>query len=146
MSCQSAPRSTQEGMVLTDSLQYPKALKRAVAKVYPAYPKLHKHELLIWFDENFDGSFMQAQPQISTLWRSKKNRSYIIKVRPLFVAGADTLFIHQIPDTVLQGWIAHEMGHLMDYRQRSGLEMIWLGIKYSIFEEYTAAVEKAADL
>jgi hypothetical protein len=133
-------------MVISDSLRYPKVLHRAVSQVYLGYPKLHQHNLQIIFDADFGDSFMQAQPLPSTIFKSRGNRAYVIKVKPLMPTGGDTLFIHQVPDSVLQGWIAHEMGHLMDYRKRSGFGLIWLGIKYSIFDDYTTQVEKAADI
>jgi hypothetical protein len=145
-SCHSAPASLNESVVKSDSLCYPIALEKAVLAVYPAFKELHANKILIRFDDGTGDAFMQAQPVFSDIFSSKKKREYIINVKPIFNTGADSILVHELPDTVLQGWLAHEMGHLMDYRERTGFELIIFGIQYSLFDDYVASVEKAADV
>lgn len=145
-SCHSAPASLKESVVTSDSLCYPIALEKAVLAVYPAFKKLHANKILIRFDDGTGDAFMQAQPLFSDIFAIKENREYIINVKPVFNTGADSILVHELPDTVLQGWLAHEMGHLMDYRERTGIELIVFGIQYSLFDDYVAAVERAADV
>ncbi len=50
-----------------------------------------------------------------------------------------------VPSEVLIGWIGHELGHIMDYRERSGLNMLWFGIKYLTSKNYIREAERVAD-
>ena len=43
------------------------------------------------------------------------------------------------------GWLGHELGHVMDYRNRSSLNLIWFGIKYKLSDNHIKEAEIAAD-
>ena len=43
------------------------------------------------------------------------------------------------------GWIAHELGHIMDYLNRSKPNLIWFGIKYLLSENHIVEAERSAD-
>ena len=46
---------------------------------------------------------------------------------------------------MLIGWIGHELGHVMDYRNRSTLNMISFALKYLFSTAHIQEVERAAD-
>lgn len=62
---------------------------------------------------------MQAQPIAFTLLKRKKNRVYRINISSLFKLKHTAIPIHQIPDSVMIGWIGHELGHIIDYESRN---------------------------
>jgi hypothetical protein len=53
--------------------------------------------------------------------------------------------IHQLPDDIMIGWIGHELGHIMDYEQRSKLGLISYGLSYVFSGEYRKKGELMAD-
>ncbi|BAO55681.1 hypothetical protein NMS_1672 [Nonlabens marinus S1-08] len=90
-------------------------------------------------------NFMQAQPKWKSLFSSRKNRAYIILISKEFKVENEVFTIDEIPDDVLTGWLGHELGHVMDYRRRSSLGMIFFGIKYLYSPTHIKEVERAAD-
>lgn len=51
-----------------------------------------------------------------------------------------------LPESVLKGWFAHELGHLMDYKSRNWLVVASMGIGYVLFRNSRLAMEKRADM
>ena len=50
-----------------------------------------------------------------------------------------------IPSDILIGWIGHELGHILDYQNRSNINLIWFGLKYLISDNHIIEAERAAD-
>lgn len=89
-------------------------------------------------------STMLAQPKFSLRTLFGGRNDYRIKVG-LHVRGHDDLVPEDLNDDVLAGWFAHELGHIIDYANRSNLEMIWYGIKYVFSPKFKKNVECRAD-
>ena len=88
---------------------------------------------------------MQAQPTFWSLLRSKKHRSYKILMSSTFKIDGEAFQTKDIPTNVMIGWLGHELGHVMDYRNRSSLNLIWFGIKYKLSDNHIKEAEIAAD-
>ena len=59
---------------------------------------------------------------------------------------ADTLYqTKDIPSEIMIGWLGHELGHIMDFEERSGLNLIGFGIKYLTSKNYIRDAERRAD-
>ena len=99
------------------------------------------------FRKRFKKSFMLAQPKIYTLFYPRKKRGYNIIMSRKFVLdqGAE-LAIEELPEEVLIGWLAHELGHIVDYTHRNSLQMIWFGIKYLLSGLHVKKAERQADV
>lgn len=90
---------------------------------------------------------MLAQPIVSTLFRNRKRRGYrIIMSRKFKLEGEKVLGIHDLPKDVLIGWLAHELGHIVDYGTRSSFQMVMFGIKYLLFGWFVKKAERSADV
>lgn len=50
-----------------------------------------------------------------------------------------------IPSDIFIGWIGHELGHIMDYRHQSNIDLIWFGINYLFSNSHIVEAERAAD-
>lgn len=88
---------------------------------------------------------MQAQPIWQSFFRSRKNRKYIILISKKVKIDEEKFKITDIPKAVLIGWIGHELGHIMDYRQRGTLNMFFFGFRYLYSRGYIQKAERAAD-
>lgn len=128
------------------NLSYPASLEAAALKAYRHFPELHNNEVTIRISDNFSSAFMQAQPLFVSFFQSRKGRSYLIKVRPTFEVDDRSIALDNIPDTVMTGWLGHEMGHLIDYSHRSNLNLLWLGFRYLLSKRAIVSVERQADL
>ncbi|MAM18809.1 MAG: hypothetical protein CME35_07550 [Gramella sp.] len=109
------------------------------------YPELKDTPIEFRFKDKIKKSFMQAQPVFSDLFKKRKNRGYIIFMNREFNIEGKKLHIDEVPSQVLTGWLGHELGHVMDYKNRHGFGLIWFGIKYMTSKNYIREAERAAD-
>lgn len=109
------------------------------------YPELKDTPIEFKFKKKIQKSFMQAQPKLSGLLKNKKNRSYFVMISEHIKIEDEVFDVKNVPSDVLIGWIGHELGHIMDYRERSAANMVWFGIKYLTSKKYIQEAERAAD-
>jgi len=123
----------------------PLSIKTEALKALSYYPELKNTPIEFKFKKHIKKSIMQAQPRFLSLLKGKKNRSYKILISETFEIGGQHYATENIPENVLIGWLGHELGHVMDYRNRSSLNLIWFGIKYYLSDSYIQKAERAAD-
>ena len=124
----------------------PEEMEEVILTALSFYPDLKDTHIRFVYEENIRKSVMQAQHQIRSLFRSKSNRVYIVKISRYLKLEKEKLDISTLPFEVLVGWIGHELGHVMDYKDRSGLAMIGFGAKYWLSENFLKKAERRADL
>ena len=90
------------------------------------------------------GSTMQAQPifQLKSFFNGLDK--YRIRLAQ-YVRGSKTMKVNELPDDVLTGWFAHELGHVLDYQNQSFFGMIGYGIKYISSKSFRKKIEHRAD-
>ncbi len=88
---------------------------------------------------------MQAQPVFSTLLHKRSNRRYRINISAHFKLSSCDLPVTEIPETVMVGWIVHELGHILDYEHRSNAAIVLFGFRYLFSPEYVKEAERIAD-
>jgi hypothetical protein len=123
----------------------PFSIKTEALKALSYYPELKNTSIEFKFKKHIKKSIMQAQPRFLSLLKGKKNRSYKILISESFEIGGQHYSTENIPENVLIGWLGHELGHVMDYRNRSSLNLIWFGVKYYLSDSYIQKAERAAD-
>ena len=123
----------------------PEAIKNEAQTALSYYPQLRKTPIRFQFKKDIKKSTMQAQPVFKSLLKPRKRREYVIFISKKVKIEDESFKITNIPSDVLIGWIGHELGHVMDYRDRSGLGLIWFGIKYLYFPKFIREAERAAD-
>ena len=121
----------------------PKVIENEVLKALSFYPELKETQIDFVFKRNIKRSVMQAQPKISTMFGTK--RGYNINISALFKLTTTAIPIHQIPADIMVGWIGHELGHIMDYENRSVTGMMRFGIGYLFSSTYIKQAERVAD-
>ncbi|MCF4101285.1 hypothetical protein L1I30_06385 [Gillisia sp. M10.2A] len=109
------------------------------------YPELIHTPIEFKFKKNIKRSFMQAQPAFKDLLKGKKQRSYFIMISESIHIEDQEFNMQEIPSDVLIGWLGHELGHIMDYRERSGWDLIKFGIRYILSSTHIKEAERAAD-
>ena len=126
--------------------QIPSEIKQPVLNALSFYPELKNTVISFIFKRNIRSSVMQAQPVFSTLLDKRKNRRYRINISQHFKFIACDMPITEIPEMVMVGWIAHELGHIMDYEHRTNAEIVSFGLRYLFSPVYVKEAERAADM
>ncbi|WP_343487337.1 hypothetical protein [Allomuricauda sp. d1] len=124
---------------------FPKAIEEEVRIALSYFPELKDTPIEFKFKENIKKSTMQAQPNFWSLLRPKKHRSYYVLISERFKISGKQFQTKDIPKDVMVGWLGHELGHIMDYKNRDALNMIWFGIRYLYSEDYIKKAEREAD-
>ena len=109
------------------------------------YPELKNTPISFKFKKNINKSTMRAQPIFWSLFRSRKHRKYIVLMSEKIKISGKVFLTKDIPEDIMIGWLGHELGHIMDYKNRSSLNLIWFGLKYTFSGSYIKEAERAAD-
>lgn len=109
------------------------------------YPELANTPIEFKFKKHIKKSTMQAQPKFSSVFKSKKNRSYKILISERIKIADTVYYTKDMPSEIMIGWLGHELGHVMDFEQRSGLNLIGFGISYLTSKKYIREAERRAD-
>ncbi|XLS30566.1 hypothetical protein ACJD0Z_07005 [Flavobacteriaceae bacterium M23B6Z8] len=126
--------------------QIPEAIKKEAEKALSFYPQLKNTPIIFKFKKEIAKSTMQAQPVWQTLFYSKKKRRYIILISEKFKIDGKTFYTKDAPFDVLVGWLGHELGHVMDYKERSSLNLIFFGARYIFLQQHIKKAERTADV
>jgi len=123
----------------------PKSIEKEAKIALAYYPKLADTPIHFKFKKHIQKSTMQAQPKFWGLFGSKKKRGYKILISER-IKIADTLYqTKDIPPNIMVGWLAHELGHIMDFKDRSGSNLIGFGMRYIFSKNYVMTAEREAD-
>lgn len=125
--------------------QYPSEIKNEVEKALSYYPELADTKIHFRWGVFTQHSFMLAQPKIPTLLRPKEKRAYQIIMRKKFFLKNRQFANGRIPSEVMVGWLGHELGHVLDYKDRNSLNLIWFGIMYYCSKSFLIKAEITAD-
>ncbi len=139
-----------QDMIKNDSLVFtnkiiPPSIEDEVRIALSHFPELIDTPIEFRFKPRIKKSFMLAQPKFSGILNKRKNRSYFIMISETFSIEDDTFTVQDLPTDVLIGWIGHELGHIMDYRDRSGLNLMIFGVRYLVSSKHIREAERAAD-
>lgn len=118
-------------------------IKDCFLEVYNRYDSLHEYDIIL-VQKKIKASTMQAQPILSIKSLFTGVKKYRIKLA-LYVKDSDDILVSELPDDVLTGWFAHELGHLVDYEPRSNFGMIIYGLRYVFSDKFKRNVEHDAD-
>ena len=131
-------------MTLTDKI-IPESIQAEAEKALSYFPELANTPIQFRFKDRIKKSTMQAQPLLSSFFKSREHREYVILISRKIQIEEEEFTISDIPKDVITGWLGHELGHVMDYRNRSSLGMLFFGIKYLFSSTHMKEVERTAD-
>jgi hypothetical protein len=123
----------------------PESIFKEVSIALSHFPELADTPIEFKFKSNIKRSFMLAQPKFMDVFKNKKKRAYYIMISETVRIEDEVFTVSEVPTDVLIGWIGHELGHIMDYRERSGFNMVVFGIRYMFSKGFIKEAERAAD-
>ena len=142
--CEAQTMKQKDSLKFTNK-EVPDIIWRETYIALSHYPELKDTPITFKFKKNIKKSFMQAQPSFSGIFKNRKKRAYFIFINEEIKIEDEVFTVTDAPKDVIIGWIAHELGHVMDYRNRSGINMLWFGVKYLTSHNYIREAERAAD-
>lgn len=136
----------EDGMLNLENKEIPKEIYKEAITALEHYPELWDTAIAFKFKEDIKKSTMQAQPRWVSFFKTRKKRSYVILISKKIQIDSDALRFSEVPTDVVIGWLGHELGHVMDYRERSGFGMLLFGLKYLYSGAHIKEVERTADV
>lgn len=136
--------NNHDSLVFTNKI-IPASIENEVRIALSHYPELLETPIEFKFKKDIKKSFMQAQPKFSGILQNRNNRSYFIMISDKLKIEGEEFGVNELPTDVLIGWIGHELGHIMDYRDRSGVNLLIFGVRYLISNKHIREAERAAD-
>lgn len=129
----------------TTNKKIPKVIEQLALTALSHYPELQSVHIRFVFTQRLKQSVMAARPVASTLLRGRDKRVYDILINPVFKLTQSIEPIHHLPDEVLIGWLGHELGHILDYEQRTVWGIAKFGLLYGLSKRYIRKAERVAD-
>lgn len=126
--------------------QIPEVIRKEAEKALSFYPQLKNTPIVFKFKKKIAKSTMQAQPVWQTLFHPKQKRKYIILISEKFNIDGKTFYTKDAPHDVLVGWLGHELGHVMDYKERNSFNLVFFGIRYIFLQHHIKNAERTADV
>ncbi|MBO6515940.1 MAG: hypothetical protein JJ975_05250 [Bacteroidia bacterium] len=125
--------------------QYPPEIAKEASAALKGYPELHDVFIEFKWGAIASKSFMLAQPVPSSLLLPRAKRRYQIIMKQRFFVNNPNMKDGRVPHEVIVGWLAHELGHVLDYKDRSSWNLMWFGVKYYFFSNFLRKAEITAD-
>lgn len=139
-------KNTNKGLdAFAVNKQIPNVLRKHALTALSHYPELQETTIRFIFTRQLKKSIMAARPVVRTLLQAREKRMYDILISPMFKLTQNIEPIHHLPADVLIGWLGHELGHIMDYEQRSVWGIAKFGLLYGLSKRYIRKAERAAD-
>lgn len=133
--------------IMTSNAQHiiPREIYEEAVIALSHYPELKNTPIEFKFKDKIKKSTMQAQPVFSQLFHSRKKRGYKILISKEILINNKTLKTTEMPSNIMIGWLGHELGHIMDFQNRSGLNLMGFGAGYLFSKNYIRDAERRAD-
>lgn len=125
--------------------EIPAVIEKQTLIALSHYPELKNTRIRFTFTRKLKQSVMAARPVVMSLLRKREKRVYDVLINPVFKLEHSFETIRQIPDSVMIGWIGHELGHIMDYEKRGTWGLLGFGISYGFSKKYIRKAERIAD-
>jgi len=86
---------------------------------------------------------MAAQPRILSVFNNRNRRTYrvIVNKKP---QSEQTQLLYAVPFNAQVGIMGHELAHVLDYSEKSGWQLTWMGIRY-LGKNYRRRLERQTD-
>ena len=131
--------------LLSELKDCPKSIIPAAREALSAFPKLHDLKIKFAFSSmNSVDATMLAQPEFTSTLFNIKTKEFIIYINNN-KGTSKGLNYSELSKDIQVGWIAHELGHILDYKERNKLSMIGLGVNYYLLPKFKQKIEHAAD-
>jgi hypothetical protein len=119
-------------------------IRNCFTQTYKKFTTLHSHPFCLQRIA-LKKYTMRALPGLNMAFFYRATRHYRVQVSN-HLQLRKYIQMEELPKKVLMGWYAHELGHIMDYQNRSALNMIGFLFRYLLIPNYRMGAERRADI
>ena len=139
-----APNVPQDSLELLFSInkKFNPKIKSAALVALSRYPELKNTKIEFLF-KNITAT-METRPKINFAVFTK-HRTYQVFIN-LNKGKNKALDIDSLSETVKTGWIAHELGHIIDYESRNAFSLLMMAPYYVWLPSFKRNIEQSVDI
>jgi hypothetical protein len=127
--------------VVPENIQAPRAMHKQILEVINRYPELENTKII--FKYRSISTTMASRPAVNGNIFSKARRNYVISINKS-TDHTTTFNFNSLEYEYQVAWIAHELGHIVDYKDRNVLSLAGEGLLYVLSKEFRGNVEAFA--
>ncbi len=128
--------------VLLNNKRVPEKFEHSILAALMSYPDLKSTH--IKFRRTPISTTMAARPTIGSIFRLRDNRRYVIAINDTRNRRKAPL-LKNAPFTARVGVIGHELGHIVDYRNKSFITIVGNGAAYVVSKKFKRNLEYKID-
>jgi hypothetical protein len=118
-------------------------VRECFKQTFEKFTALHDHPFLLE-QLSLKDYTMRAQPVINLAFWHRASRYYRVQMSN-HLQLREYIKMEEVSKEVLTGWFAHELGHIMDYRERSAINLMAFIVRYLTVPNYRVGAERRAD-
>lgn len=115
------------------------SIEKQILFVLNKYPEIANMGNRVYFVKGNIATTMATQPKVNMNVFDRKTRDYVIIINNN--KNQSTFNFYELDEVYQVAWIAHEFGHIIDYKNRSSLSLIGMGVNYLLNPSFKKAVE-----
>ena len=105
----------------------PDNIKNQALTALSFYPELKDRRITFRFRKR--KTPLSSRPRLFSLFKKKKNRRYVITISTKTISRLEPILFLNLPYNAQIGVLGHEIGHVVEYNQKTNLQIISLGFK-----------------
>jgi len=105
----------------------PKEIREQALIALSFYPELEDTKIIFRLKKR--KTPLTSRPRISNVFRGKKNRTYVITISSETKHYLAPILFSNLPYNAQVGVLGHEIGHIVEYKTKSSLQLIGLSFK-----------------
>lgn len=107
--------------------KYPKLLEKQVLTALSYYPELKDTNIIFRLKKR--KTPLTSRPRFFDVFKGKKKRAYVITISTKTLEKFEPILFHNLPYNAQIGVLAHEIGHIATYQQKSSWQILGIAFK-----------------
>jgi hypothetical protein len=105
----------------------PQSIRPQVLTALSFYPELKDSKIIFRFKKR--KTPLTSRPRIFSVFRGKKKRAYVITLSSETKKHLAPILFSKLPYNAQVGVLGHEIGHIVEYKEKSSVQLIGLSLK-----------------
>lgn len=105
----------------------PESIRASVLTALSYYPELRDSRVVFRLKKR--KTPLTSRPRISSIFRKKKNRTYVITISIKSNERLEPILFQNLPYNAQIGVIGHELGHIVEYNSKHSFQILGLSFK-----------------
>ena len=107
--------------------KYPKQIEKPLLTALSYYPELKDTKIIFRLKKR--NTPLTSRPRFFHVFKGKKKRVYVITISTKTLKTFEPILFHNLPYNAQIGVLAHELGHIVTYKQKSSFQILGIALK-----------------